>query len=224
MKIDYFAHDRVYRLKRQRGYSGWDTPQQDDVNFEHILRLLHGIDIPSSPSGLELGCGNGNMTLRFSQAGWRMHGVGISPAAIAWAKENAQSLELDAEFHLADIVRGYKLPIEPVDAIIDGHCLHCIIGYDRAAFFAFAGMHVKKGGYLLVDTMCGDPWMDEAKRHFDRTTRCIVYDNIAARYLGRPDDILKEVADAGFMVLTSEMIEASQPDDQHTLLAIARRG
>lgn len=223
MKTYYFGHDRVYKGKRARGESGWDNPEQVQRNLDHIRSLAAAASLPQAPTALELGCGAGDIALRLAAEGWTVHGVDISPTAIDWAEEKARASGLHVGFHIADVCSDVALPIDPVDVVIDGHCLHCIIGRDRGAFFRFARRHLRPSGHLFVDTMCGEPCTPDGREHFDPSTRCLVYDDTAARYLGTPASILEEISRAGFAVLKSEVQEASDPDDQDCLLAVARR-
>jgi SAM-dependent methyltransferase len=69
------------------------------------------------------------------------------------AKE--QSKGMDVKFKQADICRIDAGKIGKFDLAIDGHCLHCITGDDdRKKFFKNSFKLLKKGGVLIVMTMC----------------------------------------------------------------------
>ena len=222
MRTDYFAHDNVYRSKRDKGESGWDPPSQVETTLRHLMSYLEGISLPPDPAALELGCGAGDVTLALAKRGFRVSGIDISPTAVEWARQKARGLNVIADFYVADICRDPALPIDPVDVVIDGHCLHCLIGNDRAAFFRAAKKYLKPGGYLYIDTMCDEPWSDEAKRRFDPQTRCLVHKDIAYRYLGTHESILNEIGDRGFAVLRWELVPPLDTNDQDILLAVAQ--
>lgn len=220
MRTDYSAHDREYQRRKAQGRPGWDDAR---VTQENIARFTQFASphLADGDSILELGCGAGNVLLAFVERGYKGCGVDISPAAIAWAKENADLRRLKAEFFVADVTTECDLPIEPVAMILDGHCLHCIIGDDRAALLANAHRWLQPGGKLHIQTMCGDGYKETLFAGFDPETRCILTPTgLAVRYIGRPEEILKEATAAGFTLLESQIIE---DEDINDLMITARR-
>ncbi|NLF31075.1 MAG: class I SAM-dependent methyltransferase [Planctomycetes bacterium] len=225
MRTDYAGHDRVYIDRRRRGLSGWDAPGQVRRTLDALWRMLSSVAIPGGATGVELGCGAGEITLDLAARGLRMHGIDISPTAVAWAAEKAQAVQPRPLFHVADLCTDDTPAIAPADLVVDGHCLHCIIGdADRRAFFRNVLKYLRPGGWFYTDTMCGEPSSDAARRAFDPATRCLVHNGIATRYLGTPDAIALEVAAAGLDIVARELIPASQPDDQDSLILLAQRG
>jgi len=197
MKTDYFAHDLVYRRKREQGETGWDPPAQVEKNLEQLMGFLGGLALPDGAGVLELGCGAGEHVLHLATRGFRAAGVDISPAAIEWARDKAAQLGVEASLHVGDVCGELVLPIGPVRLVLDMHCLHCIIGDDRSRFFATVRRQLAPGGYLYVDTMCGQPHATAMKERFDATTRCVMYGDVAGRYLGDPEAILDEICAPG---------------------------
>jgi SAM-dependent methyltransferase len=108
------------------------------------------------------------------------------------------------------------LPDECFGFVLDSHCLHCIIGEDRAAFFKSAARVLVPGGYFPVETMCG-PVKEGTLEGYDPGSRCVVINGIASRYLGLPDDILGEITGAGFRILEHRV---TQEDDEHPDLTV----
>ncbi len=216
------GHDGIYRRKRAAGQAGWDPPAVAAKTLAAIDAFLSDAPLGDRPSVLELGCGAGDGMLHFARKGWTACGVDISPAAIAWAGDKAAAEGLDATFVVGDLARPLTLPFEPVDLVLDGHCLHCIIGDDRTTFLHNARSYLRPGGLFCLDTMCGDPVGPALQRDFDRRSRCIVRDGITTRYLGRADDILDELERAGLAILKHRVIAAADATDQDTLLALAR--
>ena len=96
---------------------------------------------------------------------------------------------------------------ESFDIVIDGHCLHCIVGEDRKKVLSETRRVLKPGGFLYVSTMCGEVKDPEMKPLFDPATRCILSRDgrIATRYVGKPADIVGEIETAGFTVLLQEV-------------------
>ncbi|NMU26928.1 class I SAM-dependent methyltransferase, partial [Vibrio parahaemolyticus] len=77
------------------------------------------------------GCGEGHHCRAFQKLGFEVTGIDISPTAIAWAKEKAKATGIEGKYYTADLtVESFQLP-ERYDVVIDGNCLHCIIGADR---------------------------------------------------------------------------------------------
>jgi hypothetical protein len=123
---------------------------------------------------------------------------------------------------VGDVTGELALPVPPVHLLLDGHCLHCLIGPDRAGFFCNARRYLRPDGVLCIDTMCGDPHFLPPGQTFDPASRCVMDKGIATRYLGLADQILQEITAAGFSVLAHAIIPAAGDTDQDTLLALAR--
>lgn len=217
-RTDYLAHDAEYRRRRAAGYPGWDT----EADLQRVLARLDAClaDVPVFPGVtlLELGCGAGDVTLHLAAKGWRAFGIDIAPFAVAWAQEKATARGSDATFFTADVTKPLSLPIPPADLVLDGHCLHCLIGADRAAFLANAYRALRPGGLLHVDTMCGEPKTAALQACYDPRTRCCVAGDVAFRYLGSPDAIEREVKDAGFGVVRSSVVVGEGDDEEDCLL------
>ncbi len=210
MRTSYEGHDLAYQRKRAAGEVGWAS-EQDYV--EHFAVLDRMLARPRVGAVLELGCGAGNVSLWLAREGFDVTGVDIAPTAIAWAHERAAGA---ARFVVGSVLDLAAFPDAAFDLIVDGHCLHCIIGADRARCLASAWRVLRPGGRLCVRTMCGDP-CESLRGQFDPETRCLVRDDIATRYLGPPEAIADEVRAAGFEITRSE-IEAAGADQPMLLL------
>ena len=149
--------------------------------------------------------------------GFEVTGIDISPAAVAWANDRAGAF---ARFIVGDAV--VALP-GVYDFVLDGHCLHCIIGADRQRLLANARDALVPRGRLFISTMCGAITIPALRATFDPETRCQVVDGIARRYIGDPGDILDELREAGFDIVRSKLRERTGDDDQDHLWALAAR-
>jgi hypothetical protein len=109
------------------------------------------------------------------------------------------------------------------DFVVDGHCLHCIIGTDRQRLLANVRGALAPGGQLFVSTMCGAITIPALRATFDPLTHCQVVDGIARRYIGDANDILSELRAAGFDVVRSTICERTSDDDQDHLWVAAKR-
>ena len=224
-KTDYFGiHEQRYRKLKETGAPGWGGYE----NERAVQKKLSVIDdIPQRESInslgklLELGCGDGSISLSLAQRGFDVCGIDISPTAISWAKEKAQAQGLEAEFRTGSVV---DLPYadDCFDVVIDADCSHCIIGEDRKLFFAEVSRVLKRGGIFVLMALCGNPAEDEMLQDFDPDSRCIVRDGVAGRYFGLPEDIVQEMASAGLQPGRWEVIRNPAACGQEELLAIAR--
>src|SRR5262249_35906907 len=107
---------------------------------------------------------------------------------------------LDARFFVGDVLTLTGFGEDAFDIVLDGFCLHCIIGEDRARYLASAWRVLKPHCLFYVIPMCNEPWPDGLKQHFDYACRCQVYGEVAVRYCGWAESILAEITEAGFEV------------------------
>lgn len=91
------------------------------------------------------------------------------------------------------------------DGVIDGNCFHCIIGTDRTRFLSEVRRVLRPGGIFLVSSMVGDPKQVFPELGWDPESRCQVSDGIARRYMPHPAELIAELKQGGFEILTSEL-------------------
>jgi SAM-dependent methyltransferase len=109
--------------------------------------------------------------------------------------------------------------------VLDSHCLHCIVGDDRNKFLSNACRVLKPEGYFLVSTRCGEVTFDLGGLLFDPASRLIVTkDGIATRYVGRPENIVAEIASAGFRVMQWEVLSAKLGSGQDEMFVQGVKG
>lgn len=220
-KTDYIGHDQLYRQRKQQGQQGWDDGTAWQAWKTEILVLMSLPDFPKTGKILELGCGAGDVALLFAEKGYRASGIDISPTAIEWARGKALKANIKADFAAGDVQNLGKWEDGCFDVVIDGHCLHCIIGDDRAKVFSETYRVLKPSGLLYVSTMCGDPKEPEVVKQYDTESRCMVGNGIARRYFGKPEDILNEITQTGFSIQQHEV--RSNPGTQNDLIVFARK-
>jgi len=212
MRTNYIGHDELYKKRKAEGKTGWDTAEQTQEFISTLEEVIRAEYVPKSGKLLELGCGAGNITLWFAGKGYEVYGVDIAPTAIAWAQEKAKEDSIKANFQVGNVLDLQDYPDDFFDFVLDGHCFHCIIGEDRKLFLASARRILKPGGFFLVATMCGEVRDEEAKRHFDPESRCLIYNGIATRHIGLAEDILDEIRNADFHILHWEIIPRKEED------------
>lgn len=179
--------------------------------------------VPKSGKFLELGCGAGETTLWFAEIGYESYGVDISPTAVEWAKEKAAEQNLKADFRVGNVIELESYEHNYFDFILDAHCLHCIIGEDREQFLKNTFRVLKKDGFFMSHSMCGEIRDKEWKKNYDPESRCLFTKDVAQRYIGLPDDILNEIINAGFKILHSS-VTVGTGDDNDMLLVHATKG
>jgi len=183
-----------------------------------MLDLIASGDLPKSGKVLELGCGAGDVSLLFAQRGYETNGIDISPTAIEWAKEKAAKAGVKANFEVGDVTNLGRWGDGIFDIVVDGHCLHCIIGEDRAKVLKETFRVLKPGGLFYVSTMCGEPKEPEVVKMFDNETRCMIGGGVARRYIGKPEDILKEIETAGCEIIRQEIRSSNDTEDSLILI------
>lgn len=218
-KTDYAGHDARYKNRKAQGKTGWNDENDWNEWRAEILDLMASGEFPKSGKVLELGCGAGDVSLLFAERGYQVSGIDISATAIEWAKEKAIRAGLRAEFEVGDVTNLGRWENGTFDIVIDGHCLHCIIGKDRSEVLKETYRVLKPGRIFYVSTMGGEPKEPEVIKMFDAETRCMVWDGVARKYIGRPEDILMEVERTGFKIVRQEVQPGKDTEDNLSLLA-----
>ncbi len=219
MKTNYAGHDRQYQKRRAAGKPGW---ADDDVIAENSAILADVFQSPHFPRKgrlLEMGCGAGDMTLGLAALGYAVSGVDISAVAVEWARDKARERGLSADFRVGSVLDLADYADDSFDVVLDGHCLHCIIGADRADFLASARRVLKPGGVLHINTMCGDHLANRFPEQFDPESRCQIINGVALRYTGHAEDIVAEVQAAGLEIIQSKVV-LSVSDNASDMLLI----
>jgi ubiquinone/menaquinone biosynthesis C-methylase UbiE len=223
MKTDYIFHDDAYKKRKVEGRQGWATQEQVDDYLSVLEKVLQTDYAPKRGKLLELGCGDGANSLWLATRGYEVYGVDISPTAIEWAKEKAKECAIEIDFRVGNVLNLQDYSDNLFDFVLDGHCFHCIISEDRKLFLASALRVLKPEGLFHVCTMCGEVTNEEMKKHFDPQSRCIIYGQIASRYIGVPEDILAEIRDVGFQILHFEIRPKKHQDDCDELWVAATK-
>lgn len=223
LPADYFGHDSAYKQLQARGAVGWSTDEEYEAMWQLISPSLPAHAEDGRHSLLELGCGAGNFSVRLAKQGFRVTGVDISPTAIDWAKRIASQQGLEADFRVGNVVSLETCRDSSFDVVIDGHCLHCIVGGDRAHCLASVRRVLRPGGRFVVLTMCGEVWNERLKSLIDPASRLVVVNQRPTRYIGLADEIVQEVRNAGFVVDEFRVNLRSGDSDQDDLIISCRR-
>jgi len=177
----------------------------------------------SSPRVLEIGCGAGNLSILLAQRGYCVTGVDIAATGIDWANGRARESGTNALFRVDNVVALSSCGDAVFDAVVDGHCLHCIIGDDRARCLAAVRRVLKPGGVFVVLSMCGEVRDEKRLGQFDPVTRVLVVDGRPTRYIGSADAIVAEVRRAGLDIDMVRIKARSSITEQDDLVIAATR-
>lgn len=152
MRGNYSIYDSLYEEAKRHGWSGWGGNNRIASGPEQLRRILERPYIPQSGRALELGCGEGHLCRLLSRHGFNVTGVDVSKIALDWAVEK-QSDESVQYVH-ADLCQPDVLEGEVFDLVVDGNCLHCILGEDRVAFLSNVCRLLSSGGIFFVSSLC----------------------------------------------------------------------
>jgi SAM-dependent methyltransferase len=194
-------HETAYQRLRQEGKSSWSERKDFTERADFFASILGTYIDKPNPKILVLGCGDGETSLCLAQKGYDVLGVDIAPSAIQWAAEKSSSRNIPARFQQLNVVES--LGNEMQMAILDDHCLHCIVGKDRESALRNVFACLEPGGIFLVRTQCGDPPPNigsEFLKMWDQKSRCQIHNGIAGRYFGVAENILDEIISAGFFL------------------------
>jgi len=112
---------------------------------------------------LELGCGDGFVTVILAAMGLSVTGVDCSPTAIRHARKNLARAGRAATLHIGDACNLDFVHSESWGFVLDCHCLHCITDYrSRQRFLRECRRVMSAKGKLFVATM-GEQSMEWTK-------------------------------------------------------------
>lgn len=200
------SFEKSYQNLKEQNKEGWNPERISQSMFEISTKILQRDNVYNG-SLLDLGCGDGKLTIKFAQDGYETYGIDISTIAISWAEERTKTQAIDAKFQVGSVL---DLPYlsEKFNIVIDSFCFHCIIGEDRKKFLSEAFRVLTINGILIIMTKCGNP--KDPNYPFDPITRCKIENGIPTRYMGLPESIVDEVKNAGFNILDYQVFNYAQ--------------
>ncbi len=220
IRTDYARHNAGYIQLENHGHASWSTDEERLKMWELLDQTLRASYFPKTGNVLEVGCGTGHTSAQLSNRGYTVTGIDISEAAIRIAKRHV----CDVTFLVGNVLDMCDVADKSFDAVIDGHCLHCIIGNDRSQFFAEVMRVLVPGGILHVASMVGAITMQGVIQNFDHTTRRIVHGDCAWREIPvSVEAVSDEVTNAGCEVVHSALDVRIKDDDADEGLVDARK-
>ena len=206
---NYEIHERIYQTIRAEGGQGWGGAARLERAPILLERLFSLPAVPVEGALLELGCGEGNYARLLHERGYQVTGVDVAPTAIAWAQEKAAALGYAIQFLQADLSRPWTLAEGQFDLVVDGNCLHCIIGGDRQPFLANVWVALRPAGLFFVSSLCSQSEQDRLTYRDDQPYRQIM----------APAHLLAELKAAGFGIEQSVI----HPGEQSNHITIHAR-
>ncbi len=105
---------------------------------------------------VDLGSGNGQISLPLAQRGATVLGVDVSPAMVRSLREQARQAGTATLHALAMPIEELVLPDRSVDLIVSSYALHHLRDADKARLICSAGQWLRPGGRIvLADMMFG---------------------------------------------------------------------
>ncbi|MBT3067509.1 class I SAM-dependent methyltransferase [Rhodoferax sp. U11-2br] len=152
MHGNYLIYDALYEEARQHGWHGWGGNSRIASGPEQVQRILQKPYVPHNGRVLELGCGEGHLCRLLAARGFDVIGVDVSKVAIDWAREKLS--EFPVQYIHADLSQPGVLEGKTFDLIVDGNCLHCILGADRVVFLNNVYRLLSHDGIFFVSSLC----------------------------------------------------------------------
>ncbi|MBF8294074.1 MAG: Methyltransf 11 protein [Bacteroidetes bacterium] len=127
----------------------WHDPQLFEIFFGKEYRHMVESAVTRGPRILELGCGEGSLTLELASRGMKVTGIDLSPQRIERARLKAEDIRLQVPptFIIGDL-NTIKLPSGPFDCVVAHDSLHHILALDRLCDEAKNSL--RPGGHFLV--------------------------------------------------------------------------
>ena len=131
-KRNYEHYEAVYQAIYAAGYRGWWEvlgygPNSLAKAKKHLkTRVLRYPFVPHAGTALELGCGDGIMTVALAKQGYRAMGIDISPTVIRKARKQIEKYKARARFIVGDTTRMTRIVTASVTLALDMNCLHTI--------------------------------------------------------------------------------------------------
>ena len=124
-------------------------PEEYTNSFSFVYQygedILSLVDLPRGAFCLDLGCGNGALTQKLAERGYRVLGIDGSPAMVAKAKADYPALD----FRQGD-ARTFSLE-EGADCIFSNAVFHWIDEADQPALARNLYRNLKPGGQLVCE-------------------------------------------------------------------------
>lgn len=197
---------RRYEERRADGKAGWADEASYAQKTGRLDAILAGYPVPHPCRFLELGCGNGNVTLHMAARGHAAYGVDLVPEAISWAREQAAEQNLPAEFSVGSVATLAGFADRFFDLVFDANCLIMVLGKEREAAVSSVWRVLKPGGLFyaeahLVNEAITERTVFSGKDWLDPEGQFWTVEGHPMYYLSREEEFVRLVEGAGFRIL-----------------------
>ncbi|MEM7626100.1 MAG: class I SAM-dependent methyltransferase [Planctomycetota bacterium] len=223
----YYDHEALYERIVAKDGVGWDDLNDDaaDDSYEAVTEFLESEHMKHLSPGkpvLDLGCGGGQVAIMLAQRGFAAFGVDFSPTAIDLANTNCLEHGIKAEFAVGDCLGLDEYADRSMDAVIDNHVWHCIIGErDRQKFLSSIWRVLRDGGIFFSETMTRQGDFDPDVVNADPVTFVCKHQS---RYWASEAEILSSIAGCGFDAVFQQLCPQEEtPGGGSTLVVYARK-
>jgi 2-polyprenyl-3-methyl-5-hydroxy-6-metoxy-1,4-benzoquinol methylase len=150
-----FATEHAVRRQR-RVWSGrvvsWD--QHGSAGLTKVTEaLLAAAPVTPQTVAVDLGCGNGQVSLPLARQGTKVLAVDVSPAMVRHLQAQAQAEDLPTLEAVAVPIEELVLPARSVDLVVSSYALHHLRDPDKAQLVAAAAGWLRPGGRLVIADM-----------------------------------------------------------------------
>ena len=158
---------------------------------------------------LDLGCGDGTLTVEMARFGSRVIGVDLNPEVLASARQRMDRLGFSHVTFMAENVKQLPIDSESIDAVIFSQSLHHLDDPGKSFHEAFRVL--KPGGTAAVMELAShdQEWVLEKLNH---------------KWLGfKNDHLISMLRDAGFSKLHEELLPHGRGEVFQVILAMGTR-
>lgn len=214
-----------YQALRKHKAPGWYSAEDAADSWSRWETVLAPY-LDRKGLAAELGSGAGNVSLNLAALGWWVVGFELSPTAVEWAMERAELKAANAQFVVRDLSQPLDLLesyLGACDLVLDGDCLHYMIGKARGHFLNNAHSLLTPDGIFVLRTTVGQPpesaW--DLLGYIPGGHYC-AHDGIPMTYCAEVDEVLTELKDARFSVVSSEVRPGTPGLESDVLTVVAR--
>jgi 2-polyprenyl-3-methyl-5-hydroxy-6-metoxy-1,4-benzoquinol methylase len=153
--LAHYATKHAVRRQR-RIWSGrvasWD--QHGSAALTQVTAaVLEAAEVRAGDQVVDLGCGNGQISLPLALRGAQVLAVDVSSAMIRWLKSEARKRGASSLEGLALPIEELVLPPASVDLVVSSYALHHLRDSDKARLVAAAYGWLRPGGRVVVADM-----------------------------------------------------------------------
>ena len=156
----YHAYDHNYREAYRNGAAYMDEGSKTvDEWLTRLQELLQKTEFPCTHTRLlDVGCGDGTISLFLSGLGYDYTGVDISKAAVETARRRAREANRDVDVRLGNAMELDEFKDGEFSIVLDSYCFHMlVIDAHRAAYLESVKRVLSDTGKFVLLALLDDP-------------------------------------------------------------------